>query len=251
MHPSTGTHNLRRLRELLGFQQDGFTAVVHISKSELRKLEHEERPLSRRKAENIGACTGISPQWLLDNDSSEPPIDSRGRPYTKKQFEIARARRLDLRPARKSSITTRTWLLQRYAEARDLFLRPEMRGHLIQFLLDLQLLCARYEQHARYSATDTAQDAISEQHRRENPDNLFQGVIRDAEQCYKEARREGKRLARAEADREKRLAPFLPPGERGKRIIQEKIRQSVIARSKRESTPRNARTRTHRHGQRK
>ena len=39
------------------------------------------------------------------------------------------------------------------------------------------------------------------------------------------------RLSEVDADREKRLAPFLPPSERGKRIIQKKIRQSVIDRS--------------------
>jgi transcriptional regulator with XRE-family HTH domain len=233
MRRATGTHNLRRLRELLGFQQDGFSVVVNMSKSLVRKLEHGERPFSQRMAENIAACTGVSSQWLLRNDSSEPPTDSHGRRYTKKQFEIARAKRLDLRPGRNPSISVRTWLLQRYAETRDLFLRPEMRCYVFPFLLDLQLLCARYELHADYPASMIGEDFINEQHRRENPDNLFPGVIKDAEQCHEHAKREGKRLTRAEANREQRLAAFLPPDERSRRIIRKKIARATCSPRKR------------------
>ena len=204
-------HNLRRLREFLGLQQDEFSSVVQLSKSLLQKLEHEKRTLTRSMAETIAACTGISPEWLLRNKRSEPLIDSQGKRYTKARYERAQAKRLDLLPAITPPLLVRTLLLQRYAEARDLFLRPEMHRHLIKFLLDLQLLCARYELKADYPETMIVADFIKEQQKRENPDNLYPGVISDAEKCYKAIQLQAKRLEREEAKKANRLSPFLSP----------------------------------------
>jgi transcriptional regulator with XRE-family HTH domain len=225
MRPASGTHNLRRLRDFLGLQQDEFSSVVHLSKSLLQKLEHEKRPLTRSVAENIAACTGISPEWLLSNDSSEPLIDSRGKRYTRAQYERAQFKRLDLSPAITPPLLVRTLLLQRYAEARDLFLRREMHRYLIKFLLDLKLLCARYELKADYLETVTAADLMNEERKRENPDNLYPSVIRDAEKCYKAIKLQAKRLEREDAKKAKRLSPFLSP-EDLERMTQ-RIRESL------------------------
>lgn len=231
MRPATGTHSLRRLREFLGYQQDEFASVLHLSKSLLQKLEQEKRPLSGRLAEDIAACTGISAGWLLRNDPNEPPTDARGRPYTRTQFDRAQVRRLDLMPTYKPPILVRMALFQKYAEARDLFLRPEMYGRLFKLLLDLQLLCAKYEPHAKYSETGTAADAIKQQDIRENPDNLFPSVIKDAEQCHTAAKLQRKRRAQAEVNKEQSLAPFLPKEDRGLRTIRKRILKAVKGRT--------------------
>jgi transcriptional regulator with XRE-family HTH domain len=188
MRPATGTHNLRRLRELLELQQDEFSSVLRLSKSLLQKIEHKKRPLTRHMAEFIAACTGISPEWLLRNDPSARPINSKGNLYGQAQYQLAQSRLRDLHPAIKPpEIAVRGLLLRGYAEARDLFLRPEMYKHFVKFLLDHQLLCARYASKADYPETDTAGDIIDEQERRERPANLYPGVIKDAEKCYKAA----------------------------------------------------------------
>jgi transcriptional regulator with XRE-family HTH domain len=195
MRPATGKHNLRRLRESLGLQQDEFCCVLRLSKSLLQKLEHAERPITQRIAEHIAACTGISPSWLLRNDQKARPIDAKGNRYGQRQYHVAQARLRGLRtvgcrPDMPPGIAVRTLLLQRYAEARDLFLRPEMYKQFLKFLLDHQLLCARYEMKADYPLAHTARDAIDEQERREQPGNLYPGVIKDAEKGYKAAKRQ-------------------------------------------------------------
>ena len=191
MRPPTGRTNLRRLRELLGFQQDEFSNVTDVSKSYLQQLEHGRR-FTNEILERIATRTGISPEWLRRNDRSRP-IDSKGKPYTNRQFDLAQARLRDFRPFWRgrgsADIAVCKLLLQRYAEARDLFHRREMHKHFVQFLLDFQLLWARYELHAKYPEHHTGRDAIAEQERREHPDNLFRGVIRDAENCLKAAKR--------------------------------------------------------------
>lgn len=206
MRLSTGTHNLRRLREGLGLQQKQFADVLDMSPSLLQKLEHGDRPITRRLAEDIAACTGISPEWLLRNRRKEPPVDWQGEPYTAAHYHRAQFKRLSLvRLQLAPPILVRAVLLQRYAEARDLFLRPEMHRHLMKFLLDLQLLCARYETKAEYPASDTAVDAIKEQEKRENPSKLYPGIIRDAERCYKATQRT---ITRAEQREKKQIARF-------------------------------------------
>jgi hypothetical protein len=113
-------------------------------------------------------------------------------------------------PTHAPTILIRTLLLQCYAEARDLLLRPEMYKHLIKFLLDLQILTARYDMKANYPATRTARDIIDESDERAKPDKLYPGIIKDANRCYNAVKKQRERLSR-EA---KRLLPFLPPKER-------------------------------------
>ncbi len=185
---------MRRLRELLGLQQSEFSTVVRLSKSLLQKLEHGERPLTRQIAEKIAAYTGVAPEWLLTNDRKARPIDSKGNVYGQRQCHVAQARLRGLRavgstPGMPPEIAVCTWLLRQYAEARDLFLRPEMYKHLFQFLLDHQILCSRYQLKADYPATQIGKDIMDEQERRERPGNLYPGVIKDAEKCYKAAKR--------------------------------------------------------------
>ena len=188
--------------------------MLRMSKSLLHQLEHEKLKLTRRVAEDISARTGISADWLLRNDPKEPPVGARGERYTEAQYDRARINRFDLRPTHAPPILIRTVLLQRYAEMRDLFLRPEMHKHLIKFLLDLQLLTVRYDAKADYPASYTAGDAAREQDEREKPDRLFPGIIKDTERCYKAVMLRRKRLEREEAKEAKRLAPFLPREER-------------------------------------
>jgi transcriptional regulator with XRE-family HTH domain len=191
MRPATGKGNLRRLRELLELDQFVFSDATGMSKSYLQKLEHG-RTLTKQIRERIATRTGVSPEWLQSNDPG-PPYDAKGRRYSKEQFDRAQARLLDFRPfwrgRGKADIAVKRFLLQRYAEARDLFLRPEMYKYFVGFLLDLQLLCARYELKAKYPEHYTGADAIAEQKRREHPDSLFPGVVRDAEACHKASNR--------------------------------------------------------------
>jgi transcriptional regulator with XRE-family HTH domain len=217
--PSTGTTNVYRLRKALGLYQYEFSDVLHVSPSLLRKLEYGTRTLTPDNAENIAARTGISPGWLLRNDPREPLIDSDGRSYDgKERFKRAQLqfKPVNLALAHTPPILVRTVLLQRYAEARDLFSRPEMYQHLIKFALDLQLLCARYEMKADYPESMTGENFINAERDREKPDKLFSSIIRDAERCYKAVKLQRERVARAEAKEAKRLAPFLPREERAR-----------------------------------
>jgi transcriptional regulator with XRE-family HTH domain len=231
MRPATGTHNLRRLREELRLEQKQFAPVIHLSKSLLQKLENEKRPLSRRQAEDIAACTGISVGWLLRNDRSEPLVDSKGKPYSEERFRLAQAMRFDLMPTLAMPVMLRALLLQSYARTRDLFLRPEMHKHFIKFWGKLEILRSEFELEADYPEEMTARQIIDEDVKKYlDPDVLYPGIIRDAEKCHKAEKLQRKRLAREEAEKAKRIAQLSsPPKDKGLRTIRKRILQSVTA----------------------
>src|SRR5262245_57155375 len=122
MRPATGTHNLYRLRQILGLQQKQFAGMIHLSRSLLQKLENEDRPLSRRQAEIIAAATGVSADWLWRNDPSEEPTDLWGKPYSKERYLRSKALGFDPFLDYAPPVVVRVALLQSYAKARDLFL---------------------------------------------------------------------------------------------------------------------------------
>jgi transcriptional regulator with XRE-family HTH domain len=224
MRPATGTHNLRRLREFLQKQQDEFSVIIHVSKSMLQKLENEKKPLRLRMAQDISACTGISAEWLKQNDSRAALVDTRGRPYTLERFELAQLRRLDLDPTIKPPVMVRTLLLQNYAKARDLFLRPEMYPHFVNYVTQLEVLRGRFDLLADYPEDWNSAKFIDEELGRLHPNHLYSGIIRDVEQCQKAAQLKAKRI---EAARE----PFLKPSrqDRGLETIKKRIRRNTRA----------------------
>jgi transcriptional regulator with XRE-family HTH domain len=220
MRLATGTHNLRRLRELLGLKQESFSREIRISASLLQKLENEKKPLGRPLAEDIAARTGISAEWLLRNDRNEPPIDEKNRPYSKDRYARMQFTRRDLIPALKPPFAVRAVLLENYAKARDLFLRPEMYQHFLRYVSEAERLRMRFEEDAVYPEGTLADDLIREDAGARNPDVLYPGVIRDAEKCRRAVARERERIKR-EKEREESLGPLEP---RGLAAVRKRIR---------------------------
>jgi transcriptional regulator with XRE-family HTH domain len=223
MRLATGTHNLRRLRELLGFKQESFANEIRISASMLQKLENEKKPLKSLVAEDIAARTGISPEWLLKNDPNEPPIDTKGRLYTKDWYARTQFTRLGLIPTLRPPIAVRAVLLENYGKARDLFLRPEMYRHFLRFVMDLERLRMRFEEEAVYPEETRAQDLVREDARQRNPDTLYPSVIVDVQKCRRAVSRKRKQIERKKA-KEESLGP-LEPGGLG--VTGKRIRKSV------------------------
>jgi transcriptional regulator with XRE-family HTH domain len=222
MRPATGTHVLRRLREFLQKQQAEFSIIAHISKSMLQKLENEKKPLSRRVAEDIATATGISADWLMHNDPSAALVDARGRPYSFERFELAQLRRLDLDPTLRPPVMIRTLLLQNYVKSRDLLLRREMFPHFLKYITQLEVLRGRFELLADYPEDWNSKKFSDEEQGRLQPNRLYSGIIRDAEQCRKAAQLKAKRIEAARA-------PFVRPSrrDRGLETIKKRIRRST------------------------
>jgi len=194
-------------------------------------LENEKKPLKAHVAEAIAASTGISAEWLIRNEPSEAPIDSKGKPYTIEHYERAQAiTRLHSMPTTiKAPILVRRMFLEQYAKTRDLFLRPEMYKHFIKFVLKLDMLYRQFDLEADYPKEMTGADVIREEMNRLKPGNLFPGVIADAQRVWSAVDRERKRVEREAAQR---VAAFLPPEDRGLRTIRKRIRRTATERKK-------------------
>jgi transcriptional regulator with XRE-family HTH domain len=227
MRLPTGTHNLRRLRELLGLKQDDFAKEIRISASMLQKLEHEQKPLKPRVAEDIADRTGISADWLLRNDPAEPPFDEKNRPYSRDRYARTQFTRRELLPALKPPFAVRALLLENYAKARDLFLRPEMYQHFLRYISELERLRMRFEEEAVYLEETTAAQLIDEDARQRNPELLYPSVIKDAGKCQRAIARERVKIER-EKERRQSLGPLEP---RGIAIIRKHIKERGTGRS--------------------
>jgi transcriptional regulator with XRE-family HTH domain len=243
MNPATGTHCLRVLREFLGLSQTNFAKTVEISPSMIHKLENGTKNgtrLTTRTAEQIARFTGISVAWLLRNDPAAPLIDSAGNRYTENHYLRSRARAQGLiTPGLGTRTMVRMQLLQSYAKARALFDRPEMRPHFLRYVVELELLRGRFEDHALYPEGTKAGDLIDEEARLLNPDTLLPSVIADARKC-----REALEAARLHARKRELLGAFEPAPERpaapvrqtkaqqGRELVRKRIRESVAERRK-------------------
>jgi hypothetical protein len=81
------------LRSILGIDLANVASFAqHIGKSEswLKKASAGIIQLNRRTASAIAYETGVSLDWLLAGDTSKPPVDSDGRPYTIHSYALAR-----------------------------------------------------------------------------------------------------------------------------------------------------------------
>jgi hypothetical protein len=82
------------LRGILGpyFGREAvFSKLVSKSVSWVKKTSAGIKPLSEETARLISHETGINPDWLQGCDTSKPPTDLRGKPYSLKIFENRRA----------------------------------------------------------------------------------------------------------------------------------------------------------------
>src|SRR5258707_11266689 len=65
-------HVLAKLRSQLGLYQREFAKRVGLSQRTIQDVERGILKLSRRSAIKVSEGTGVSVEWLLDNDSRKP-----------------------------------------------------------------------------------------------------------------------------------------------------------------------------------
>lgn len=87
MRVSAQSHTLAVLRILVGLTQKEMAAVLHCSTPTIQAIELGRLNLSEKLAGLASLKTGINLAWLLKNDVNQPPIDIKGKPYTKGTFE--------------------------------------------------------------------------------------------------------------------------------------------------------------------
>jgi transcriptional regulator with XRE-family HTH domain len=87
MRVSSQSHTLAVLRILLGLTQKEMAAVLHCSTPTIQAIELGRLNLSEKLAGLASLQTGINLAWLLNNDVTQPPIDTKGKTYTKETFE--------------------------------------------------------------------------------------------------------------------------------------------------------------------
>lgn len=68
--------------------------ILGRSKYTIHDIESGRLELSHSLATKMFHETGISLDWLLNEDPNAPPISGRGEPYTKKTFEKAQAEKI-------------------------------------------------------------------------------------------------------------------------------------------------------------
>jgi transcriptional regulator with XRE-family HTH domain len=87
MRVSNQSHTLAVLRLRAGLTQKEMAAVLHCSAPTIQAVELGRLNLSEKLAGMASLKTGISLAWLLENDVTKPPMDIKGRPYSKAIFE--------------------------------------------------------------------------------------------------------------------------------------------------------------------
>ena len=87
MRVSSQSHTLAVLRLRVGLTQKEMAAVLQCSTPTIQAIELGRLKLSEKLAGLASLQTGINLAWLLDNDVTKPPIDTKGKPYTQKTFE--------------------------------------------------------------------------------------------------------------------------------------------------------------------
>src|SRR6266567_1998676 len=84
-------HNVTRLRLLLGKSQREMADIAGCSFDTIQSIDLGRLALSESLARRISAATGVHLRWLLENDLIADIVNSRGRPYSKSEFEFAEA----------------------------------------------------------------------------------------------------------------------------------------------------------------
>ena len=85
--PSQVRTNIARLRLALSLNQNQFARLIRRSTACVQSLELGRLRLSPDLAGEIGAKTGISARWLMDNRLDEPPYDMTGKPWSMASFQ--------------------------------------------------------------------------------------------------------------------------------------------------------------------
>jgi transcriptional regulator with XRE-family HTH domain len=83
--------NLARLRLSLSMGQSSFARLLGRSLAAVQSLESARLALSRQLAGEISSRTGVSADWLLDNDLDEAPYDLVGKPWTLQTYQKLQA----------------------------------------------------------------------------------------------------------------------------------------------------------------
>jgi DNA-binding XRE family transcriptional regulator len=88
-------HSLAQLRVALGnLTQKEMGELAGVKRVTIQAIELGKLKLSPRLAHKISRATGANYGWLMDGDPSKPPINHAGRPYTEKDFVLARDQEL-------------------------------------------------------------------------------------------------------------------------------------------------------------
>src|ERR1700690_2561225 len=91
MRRSPQSHTLAVLRILVGLTQKEMAAVLRCSAPTIQAIELGRLKLSEKLAGLASLKTGINLAWLLDNNVTQAPIDTKGKLYTKATFEKVQA----------------------------------------------------------------------------------------------------------------------------------------------------------------
>jgi transcriptional regulator with XRE-family HTH domain len=91
MRVSPRSHTLAVLRILVGLTQKEMAEALECSAPTIQAIELGKLKMSDRLAEVCSLKTGISLDWLLKNDVTQPPVDVMGNAYTKSTFEAYQA----------------------------------------------------------------------------------------------------------------------------------------------------------------
>ena len=77
---------------MLGLGQKEMAEILERSKPTVQAIELGKLRLTEELAHRTSVKTGVSMEWLLDNDTSKPPIERlTNKPYTKISFEKAQS----------------------------------------------------------------------------------------------------------------------------------------------------------------
>ena len=87
MRRSPQSHTLAVLRVMLGLGQKEMAEILERSKPTVQAIELGKLRLTEELAQRASAKTGISLEWLLDNDVNKPPVSTDGGDYTREVFE--------------------------------------------------------------------------------------------------------------------------------------------------------------------
>ena len=82
------------LRQILGIKDFEMAEILGRSKYTIHNIESGRLKLSHSLATKMFHETGISLDWLLNEDPNAPPISGRGEPYTREIFEKAQAEKI-------------------------------------------------------------------------------------------------------------------------------------------------------------
>jgi transcriptional regulator with XRE-family HTH domain len=94
MRTSTRKTTIAVLREILGIKDFEMAEILKRTVHTIHSLESGRLKLSPELATKMFHETGISLDWLLDEEPNAPPISGRGEPYTKEIFEKAQAEKI-------------------------------------------------------------------------------------------------------------------------------------------------------------